>query len=259
MAAQAGPAIDAKFQRRVLGQPANPNAGHAIRGDGTCARDGANGSFGHLTHTLSANTFWDVRVGRFVYLRDDDPSTGDATAPSRFDQVTRIQRQSAADRHLTLIRTTAKATLSHYQRGLFAADHEWKIGTQVEKGEHEQPQIIPGGVRFVDNNGKPFQAIPRLLPLRRPIRHDCRIRERCADNRRAFDDQRGVRLDHSRAISQDLDAIDADARETGGIIPAQARCTPGTSCRHAWASPRSSPRMAGRSFGGATDGSTKAC
>ena len=26
-------------------------------------------TFGHLTHTLSANTVWDVRVGRFVYSR----------------------------------------------------------------------------------------------------------------------------------------------------------------------------------------------
>jgi hypothetical protein len=33
-------------------------------------------TFGHLTHTLSANTVWDVRVGRFVYLRKDDPQYG---------------------------------------------------------------------------------------------------------------------------------------------------------------------------------------
>ena len=34
-------------------------------------------TFGDLTQTLSPNTVWDVRVGRFVYDRDDDPSTGD--------------------------------------------------------------------------------------------------------------------------------------------------------------------------------------
>ncbi len=117
-------------------------------------------TFGHLTHTLSSNTFWDVRLGRFVYLRDDDPSTGDPTVPSRFDRVTGVTGGNPPlIGHLTLIRTTAKATLSHYQRGLFAADHEWKIGTQVEKGEHQQPQVIPGGVRYVDNDGQPFQAI----------------------------------------------------------------------------------------------------
>ena len=47
-------------------------------------------TFGHLTHTLSANTVWDVRVGRFVYSREDDPSTGDPTTPSRFDRVTGV-------------------------------------------------------------------------------------------------------------------------------------------------------------------------
>ena len=34
-------------------------------------------TFGHLTHTLSANTVWDVRVGRFVYTQETSPSTGD--------------------------------------------------------------------------------------------------------------------------------------------------------------------------------------
>jgi len=39
-------------------------------------------TFGHLTHTLSPNTLWDARVGRFVYSRHDDPSTGDSTRPN---------------------------------------------------------------------------------------------------------------------------------------------------------------------------------
>jgi outer membrane receptor protein involved in Fe transport len=117
-------------------------------------------TFGHLTHTLSANTVWDVRVGRFVFSRHDDPSTGDRATPNRVDRVTGVSSENAPQiGALTLIRTTGKATLSHYQRGLLAADHEWKIGTSLEKGEHSQPQVIPGGVRFVDNNGQPFQAI----------------------------------------------------------------------------------------------------
>jgi hypothetical protein len=122
-------------------------------------------TFGHLTHTLSANTVWDVRVGRFVYLRNDDPSSGDPTTPNRVDRATRISSGNPPQiGSLTLIRTTAKATLSHYQRGLFGADHDWKIGTQVEKGEHHQPEIIPGGVRFVDDNGNPIRPFPPLLP-----------------------------------------------------------------------------------------------
>src|SRR5688572_9737726 len=31
-------------------------------------------TFGHLTHTLPSNTVWDVRVGRFLHDRHDDPS-----------------------------------------------------------------------------------------------------------------------------------------------------------------------------------------
>jgi len=111
-------------------------------------------TFGHLTQTLSANTLWDARVGRFVYSRNDDPSTGDATTPSRFDRVTGVTSGNPPQiGALTLIRTTVKATLSHYRPGLFAADHQWKVGAQIEKGEHEQPAVIPGGVRFVDDNG----------------------------------------------------------------------------------------------------------
>ena len=106
------------------------------------------------------NTVWDVRVGRFVYLRDDDPSSGDPTIPNLFDRATGVSSGNPPQiGSLTLIRTTAKATVTHYRRGLFGADHEWRVGTQVEKGEHNQPEIMPGGARFVDDNGKPFQKI----------------------------------------------------------------------------------------------------
>jgi hypothetical protein len=178
-------------------------------------------TFGHLTHTLSANTVWDVRVGRFVYLRNDDPSSGDPTTPNRVDRATRISSGNPPQiGSLTLIRTTAKATLSHYQRGLFGADHDWKIGTQVEKGEHHQPEIIPGGVRFVDDNGKPYQAISapasisggQFVTIAGFASDALTIGGRLTINA-------GVRLDHSRAISQDLDAIDAEGHKTGGIIP----------------------------------------
>ena len=33
------------------------------------------------------------------------------------------------------------------------------MGGQVERGEHHVSSVIPTGVRFVDNNGQPFQAI----------------------------------------------------------------------------------------------------
>jgi len=178
-------------------------------------------TFGHLTHTLSANTVWDARVGRFVYSRKDDPSTGDPTTPNRLDRVTGVAsggpQQIGA---LTLIRTTGKATLSHYSPGLFAADHQWKIGTQIEKGEHYQPAIIPGGVRYVDDNGHPYQAVSsspsnsggQFITAAAFASDAVTIGERLTINA-------GLRFDHSRAISQDIAATDLQGRETGDIIP----------------------------------------
>jgi hypothetical protein len=177
-------------------------------------------TFGDLTHTVSANTVWDVRVGRFVYTRHDDPSSGDRTTPNRFDRVTGVSSGNAPQfGGTTLIRTTAKATLSHFQRGLFGVDQQWKIGTSVERGEHHQPQVIPGGVRYIDNNGQPFQAISaapsitggQFVTAAGFVSDTLTMGDRITVNA-------GVRFDHSRAISQDLDAIDADGRQTSDVI-----------------------------------------
>ena len=177
-------------------------------------------TFGHLTHTLSANTLWEVRLGRFVYSRKDDPSTGSWATPNRFDRFTGVN--SAAPQQiggLTLIRTTAKATLNHYQRELLGANHAWKIGTEVEKGEHRQPLIIPTGLRFEDFNGEPFQTVSQgpaisggqFITAALFATDAVTIGERLTVNA-------GVRFDHSRAISHDLRALDLERRETGDII-----------------------------------------
>jgi hypothetical protein len=177
-------------------------------------------TFGHLTHTLSANTLWDVRVGRFVFSRKDDPASGNFTIPNRSDRFTGVN--SGAPQQigaLTLIRTTAKATLTHYQRGLLRANHEWKVGTQVEQGLHTSPQIIPTGVRFIDDNGTPFQAISRspantggeFITAAFFVTDAMTIGERLTVNA-------GVRFDHSRAIIQDVRGIDVRGHETGDIV-----------------------------------------
>lgn len=119
-------------------------------------------TFGHLTHTLSSNTVWDVRVGRFGYSREDESSTGDRTTPNRFDRITGISSGNVPQMGgLTLNRVTAKAVLNRYQPGLLGGDHQLRVGTEVERGEHRQPAVIPGGVRFVDSSGQPFQAVYR--------------------------------------------------------------------------------------------------
>ena len=144
-------------------------------------------TFGHLTHTLSANTVWDVRVGRFVYSQEDAPSTGDPTIASHFDRATGVTSGAPPQfGELTIIRTTTKATLTHYRPGLLGADHQWKLGGQVERGEHHvAPRVIPTGVRFVDNNGQPSQAISSApVQHRRPVRHR-RRRSRATPSRSA--------------------------------------------------------------------------
>ena len=177
-------------------------------------------TFGHLTHTSSANTVWDVRVGRFVYSREDDPSTGDPTTPSRIDRVSALASggpQSFGG--LTLLRTTAKATLNHYRPGWLGVDHQWKIGGQLERGESHGPSLIPTGVRYEDRSGAPFRSISSepshsggLFITAAAFATDAvTLGDRLTINA-------GVRFDHSRAISQDLRALDPEGRETDRIV-----------------------------------------
>ncbi len=177
-------------------------------------------TFGQLTHTSSSSTVWDVRVGRFVYAREDDPSTGDLMTPSRFDRATSVFSDAPQTfGGLTLIRTTAKATLNHYRPSLLGADHQWKIGGQIERGEAYGPSIIPTGVRFVDDNGRPFQAISSdpsmtggsFITAAAFASDAITVGDRLTISA-------GVRFDHSRAISQDLQAIDSTGRETDRVI-----------------------------------------
>ena len=178
-------------------------------------------TFGHLTHTLSANTVWDVRMGRFVVGEKRPPSTGVTTTASHFDTVTGIRTsapETFGERHY--FRTTTKATLSHYQSGLSAADHEWKVGGSVEQGEHRHSTVIPTGVGFVDSNGRPFQTLARD-PF--PDGGQSITASAFASDAITIGDRWtlnvGIRYDHSRAVSQDLPALDPQGHETDTIIP----------------------------------------
>ncbi|HKW00979.1 MAG TPA: TonB-dependent receptor [Vicinamibacterales bacterium] len=177
-------------------------------------------TFGDLTHSMSANTVWEVRAGRFDYSRVEEPSTGDWNAASHFDRATAVT--TGAPPILTtlrLSRTTAKATLTHYQPRLWGADHQWKVGGQAERGEHESPAVIPSGARYVDNAGAPFQKISsapsntggEFITVGLFATDAVTVGDRVT-----FD--AGLRFDHARAISQDLQAVDAQANETGDII-----------------------------------------
>jgi TonB-dependent receptor-like protein/carboxypeptidase family protein len=177
-------------------------------------------TFGDLTHTLSPRTVWDVRVGRFVYTRDDDLSTNNLTAPSRFDRVTGVfSGPPQSFGQLVLIRTTTKATLNHYRADLLGSDHQWRLGGQVEKGEHHLSTIIPGGVRYVDNGGRPFQAISSAPSIAGGV--FITTSGFLSDAITLGDGltiNAGVRFDHSRALSQDLPVLDARGQETSDKV-----------------------------------------
>ena len=178
-------------------------------------------TFGHLTHTLSSNTVWDVRVGRFEFDRKDDPSAGPVTTPGRSDRTTGLFSVAPPSiGGLALARTTAKGTINHYRAGLLGADHQWRFGGQLEKGEHHLTTIIPMGVRFVDDDRRPFRSVSA----------EPSMTGGAATTASAFVSDAitvgpsltinaGLRFDHSRAISQDLRALDLDGRETGANVP----------------------------------------
>jgi TonB dependent receptor/Carboxypeptidase regulatory-like domain len=177
-------------------------------------------TFGHLTHTASDNTLWDARVGRFVFSQNDESSTGSFTTPSRQDRITRVTSGAPAQfGELTIIRTTAKATLNQYRPGLLGADHQWKIGGQFERGEHHATANIPTGVRFVDVGGQSFQSISSLPANTGGVSLTASAFATDAitvENRLTI--HAGVRFDHVRALSQDLHALDLQGRETSDII-----------------------------------------
>ena len=177
-------------------------------------------TLGDLTHTSSANTLWEVRLGRFDFSQDSSPSSGNRGTPSRVDSVTGVT--SGAPQQVgegRQIRSTAKATLSHYRTALWRADHEWKTGVQFERGENRALQVVPTGTSYTDNNGQPSQSASRdpvnaggqFITVGAFASDALTVGNRLTINA-------GVRFDHTRAVSQDLRALDADGNETGIVI-----------------------------------------
>jgi len=180
-----------------------------------------NMTFADVTHVLSNKTMWEARVGRFLLRQDADPSSGDRTTPSHIDQITGISSGNTSQiTTLHLDRITAKAVLHHYQSGWLGTDHEFKVGAQIERGEHRLLSILPGGVRFIDSNSAPFQAIFRAPSIAGGVfvtpsafaSDTLNVRSRITVDA-------GVRFDHSRAINPDLPVVSADGRETDASIP----------------------------------------
>jgi hypothetical protein len=180
-----------------------------------------NMTFADVTQVLSDRTVWEARAGRFLLRQDADPSSGDRTTPFHTDQITGLSSGNASQiTTLHLDRFTAKAVLHRYQPVWLGADHEFKAGMQIERGAHRLLQILPGGVRFVDNDGAPFQAVFRAPSIAGGvfITPAAFVSDTIAVKSRVTVDA-GVRFDHTRAINPDLPVVNAEGRETDGVLP----------------------------------------
>ena len=178
-------------------------------------------TFGHLTHTLSSNTVWDVRVGRFVFNRKDDPSTGSVTTPSRFDRVTGVF--SGAPQTfggLTLIRTTAKGDHQSLPAGAARAP----ITSGGSAGSSKRASItcprsfrpVSGSSTTADSRFRSISSDPSIaggvfITAAGFVSDAITVGNSLTINA-------GLRFDHSRAISQDLRALDSQGRETDDIV-----------------------------------------
>ena len=177
-------------------------------------------NFGHLTHTASPNTVWDVRAGWFRFTQDTSPTSGDPTIPHRVEQPNNIWSGGPQQiGQVRQVRATVKATLSHYRAGWLGGDHEWRMGGQVDRGEHRAVAILPTGKSFVYRDGQltqtteqaPNNSGGRFVTAALFVSDAIQLGGRVTINP-------GLRFDHSRAISQDVPQFDALVRETGEII-----------------------------------------
>jgi outer membrane receptor protein involved in Fe transport len=93
------------------------------------------------------------------------------------------------------------------------------VGTQIEQGYHRSTTIIPTGVRYVDNNGNPFQSVSADPSVNGGEFNSGAL---FATDTMTFGDRltvnAGLRFDHNHAISQDLHTVDAMGQDTGTIV-----------------------------------------
>jgi hypothetical protein len=175
-------------------------------------------TFAHLTHTVSSRTMWEARVGRFMMHQNDDPSSGDRTTPARIDQSTGVSSGNASPLGSFLLdRITVKGILNRYEQGTLG-HHLFRLGGEFERGEHRLRQFLPGGVQYIDSDGMPFLAVFRDPSHAGGVSKTLGL---FGSDSMAIGDRltidAGLRFDHSRALSQDLSALDTEGNETATV------------------------------------------
>ena len=178
-------------------------------------------NFGHLIHTASPNTVWDVRVGWFRFTQDTSPTSGDPTIAHRLDQPGQhLERRSPADRAGA---ADSRDGQGHPQP---LSSRVARRGSRVENGRASRPGRASRGLHpsnrhelrlskwRVDADAReqaPNNSGGRFVTAAVFVSDALRLGGRVTINP-------GLRFDHSRAISQDVPEFDALVHETGRII-----------------------------------------
>ncbi len=197
-------------------------------------------TFGRSDAHVSANTLWEVRVGRFDYSQDSSPSSGNLGTPSQFDSVTGVTSgapQQVGERKQ--IRTTAEGNTHPLSARTVARRSRMEDRACNSSGASTTPStVIPTGPGYIDNNGQPSQSTSRdPVKRRRSVHHDRRVRKRRHDDREPADDQcRPAFRPYARHQSGSARARCRTGTKPGSSSAVWARCTPGISCRRASAS-----------------------
>ena len=195
-------------------------------------------TFGHLTHTLSSNSVWDVRVGRFVYSQDDGGPFGAVTIgePVRPDHRSHQRRAGAPG--------FGDDQPHHHQGDIQPVPHRpRRRRSSVEGWRSGRTGRTPDARRRPDRRQVRRQQRralsihrDRSISHRRRIDHRVGVRERRAHDRRSADHQprRAVRP-QPRDQPGPAAPSTRKAMPPARSCPGRARCTPGTSSRRAWA------------------------
>ena len=177
-------------------------------------------NLGHLMHTASANTVWDVRVGWFRFTQDTSPTSGDPKIANRIDLPENVW--SGGPQQIGTVRQSSHDGQGDPQP---LSGRVVRRGSRVENGRASRPGRASRGRRPSDRCELCLHKwrvdaahAAGTRQFGRPVRHGRRVRERRLQLGDRVAINPGLRFDHSRAISQDVPEFDKLVQETGRII-----------------------------------------
>lgn len=174
----------------------------------------------HLTYTVSDDTMWDLRVSGTFVDYDTVPNNGDRTAPLHYDLATNVYVDGTYYLFSSKSsRYSVRSKLDHHVEDRLGGDHDLKLGVQFDSDETRTCDTTPGGAVYYD-----YAGVPVFAEFNEPSGWGAGSRSLGAFAEDVFHvGERltlslGLRFDYSRAISQDIPALDSQGRETDGVV-----------------------------------------